>query len=321
MFYSGLTTNAPSHERTEASSAGPYQSPIQQPLVSVIIPHYNDLDALRVCLDGLRRQTWPSSRMEVLVADNNSLCGLAAVAAIADKFQVIHAKIQGAGPARNAGAAVATGEIFAFIDSDCDPSPDWIEQGVRALSHYDFVGGHVQTIARTPGRPSPVEAWEMEFGFNFERHILIERYTGSGNMWVWRHVFEAVGGFRAGIAEDMDWSFRATRAGFRLGYQPKAVVRHLARADWRNLLIRWRRVIIEHYALTREKPGSAIRWLAWTAAMPASIVPHLFRIFTTARLPNLQTRAAAARILVAHRIWRFGFMMRVFLTRQREIAS
>jgi GT2 family glycosyltransferase len=281
------------------------------PFVSVIIPHYNDLAALAVCLAGLARQSWPGDRMEIIVADNNSACGLDEVRRVAAGCRVIHAPIQGAGPARNAGAAVATGDVLAFIDSDCDPAPDWIEHGVRGLAEYDFAGGHVRTTSRDPLRPSAVEAWEMEFGFNFKRHILVEGYTGTGNMWVWRRVFDAVGGFRAGISEDMDWSFRATRAGYRLGYVPDAVVSHLARPDWHELLRRWRRVIAELYVLNSEKPFGRLRWIAKTLAMPLSVAPHLVRVARSDKLPNARARLAAAGVLVAHRLWRTGVMFRL----------
>ena len=264
-----------------------------------------------MCVAALHRQTWPSDRMEIIVADNNSACGLDAVLGAAPGCRVVHAPIQGAGPARNAGVAASRGEILAFIDSDCDPQPDWVENGVRALAAYDFAGGHVETTPRNPARPTPVEAWEMVFGFDFERYILAEGYTGSGNMWVWRHVFDAVGGFRSGVAEDMDWSFRARAAGYRLGYERKAVVSHLARAHWSDLLIRWRRVLAEHYSLTREKPLGLIRWLAWTAGMPLSIGPHLIRVLRSGRLPDRQAKVAAVSVLVAHRLWRTGFMMRL----------
>jgi len=86
--------------------------------------------------------------MEAIVADDNSACGLDAVIRAAPCCRVVPAPIQGAGPARNAAAAVARGEILAFIDSDCDPRPDWIENGARALAAYDFAGGHVGTAPR-----------------------------------------------------------------------------------------------------------------------------------------------------------------------------
>jgi len=285
--------------------------------VSVIIPHYNDIEALNVCIAALRRQTWPADRMEIIIADNNSACGLANIEKIADGCRVIHAAIQGAGPARNEGAAAARGNILAFIDSDCHPRQDWIERGVKGLAGFDFVGGYVETAARDPSRPTPVEAWEIVFGFNFERHISVEGYTGSGNMWVWRHVFDSVGGFRASVSEDMDWSFRATAAGYRLGYAPAAAVSHLARASWPDLLTRWRRVVAEHYVLNREKSTWLVRWLAWTAAMPASIVPHAVRVLRSDRLPNWQSKSAALVILIAHRLWRTGFMLRLLFTAAR----
>jgi GT2 family glycosyltransferase len=46
------------------------------PLVSVLIPHYNDLANLERCLTLLARQTLPQEQFEVLVADNNSRCGI-----------------------------------------------------------------------------------------------------------------------------------------------------------------------------------------------------------------------------------------------------
>jgi cellulose synthase/poly-beta-1,6-N-acetylglucosamine synthase-like glycosyltransferase len=300
-----------SHTSEAAEIDAKHRPVANAPFVSVVIPHYNDLEALSVCLAGLRYQSWPVERMEVIVVDNNSACGIEAVRRVAAGHRVVQAFIQGAGPARNAGAAAARGEILAFIDSDCDPRPDWIENGVRALATYDFAGGHVVTTARDPSRPTAVEAWELVFGFDFERYILVEGYTGSGNMWVWRKVFNVVGGFRTGVAEDMDWSFRATAAGFRLGYEPGAVVSHLARSDWEGLLKRWRRVLAEHHRLTREKPRGFLRWVLWTIGMPLSIGPHAVRVLRSQRLHSLRRKLSAIAVLIVFRLWRTGYMVRL----------
>lgn len=305
----------PSKRRTAALDVhGEHNRGTDTPYVSVIIPHYNDLEALAVCMASLRRQSWPADRMEVIVADNNSACGVEAVSKVAAGYRVVQAPIQGAGPARNSGAAVARGEILAFLDSDCNPQPDWIENGVRALATYDFAGGHVVTTAQDPSHPTAVEAWELVFGFDFERYILVEGYTGSGNMWVWREVFDAVGGFRAGVAEDMDWSFRATAAGFRLGYERGAIVSHLARSDWKALLKRWRRVLAEHYRLTREKPFGWWRWILWTVGMPLSIGPHAVRVLRSRRLHSMRCKFSAIAVLVVFRLWRTGYMARLVIT-------
>ena len=46
--------------------------------------------------------------------------------------------------ARNAGAAAARGDVFAYTDSDCMPDPDWLYYLVGDLLHskYAGMGGH-----------------------------------------------------------------------------------------------------------------------------------------------------------------------------------
>jgi glycosyltransferase involved in cell wall biosynthesis len=94
------------------------------PFVSVVIPHYNDIEQLAHCLEGLHRQSFPRDRF---VADNNSIGGMAAVERIAPDVVVSPALEQGAGPARNAGAAAARGTHPAFIDSDCIADENWLQ--------------------------------------------------------------------------------------------------------------------------------------------------------------------------------------------------
>ncbi|MBF0233903.1 MAG: glycosyltransferase family 2 protein [Desulfamplus sp.] len=42
------------------------------PFISVIVPTYNDSLRLSYCLNALRSQTYPKSRYEIIVVDNNS---------------------------------------------------------------------------------------------------------------------------------------------------------------------------------------------------------------------------------------------------------
>jgi len=92
--------------------------------VSVIVPHYDDLRRLDVCLSALGKQTFPKTDFEIIVADNGSPQGFQEVESIvAGRAQLISIAEKGAGPARNGGAAVAIGEVLAFLDSDCVPEP------------------------------------------------------------------------------------------------------------------------------------------------------------------------------------------------------
>jgi glycosyltransferase involved in cell wall biosynthesis len=282
-----------------------------RPFVSVVIPHFNDLDRLGVCYARLLGQTWPGEDFEIVVADNNSSCGLQAVREVVPCASVVPAPIQGAGPARNAGVAASRGDVIAFIDSDCVPEPNWIAEGVAALSHFDFVGGRVVTFAHCPGRPNPVEAYEKVFNFNFRRYIETVGFTGTGNMFVPRQVFDRVGGFRAVVAEDMEWSFRARALGYRLGYAEFAVVGHPARRSWAELERRWARMLQEDYALIQEQRYGRARFFIKALAMPASVVPHVAKVLFSRQLPNVWSKFGAIAVLTRLRLWRASRMLRL----------
>ncbi len=104
---------------------------MESPAVSVIIPVWNSGKYFRECLDSVLAQTLRN--IEVLIVDDASTDGSGAVAdeyaARDSRITVVHQKEStGAGPARNAGMAMAQGEYIAFMDSDdLYPSNDVLE--------------------------------------------------------------------------------------------------------------------------------------------------------------------------------------------------
>ena len=271
-----------------------------QPTVSVIIPHFNDLANLDVCLAALKAQTYPADRVQVIVADNASPIGLEAVQAVAGaRAQVVLVEDRGAGPARNGGVARATGQVLAFIDSDCVAEPQWLEEGVRALAGYDFVGGRVTVLVEDEDHMTPVEAWERVFAFDFKTYIEKKGFTGSGNLFCPRSLFETVTGFRAGISEDYEWSKRAQSCGFKLGYAPLAIVGHPARRNWDELTRKWRRLNIETYGLSAGRPGRRVRWFVRSPLLLLSAVAYTPKVLFDRGLHNSSQRVAALRVLYA----------------------
>ncbi|HEY5106430.1 MAG TPA: glycosyltransferase [Caulobacteraceae bacterium] len=289
-----------------------------QPTVSVIVPHYRDLKALAVCLETLRRQTYPASKVEIIVADNASPEGETAIArAIGDGARLVIVAERGAGPARNGGVAVATGEILAFIDSDCQAEPEWLAEGVKALADYDFVGGRVKVLVDDPRKMSPAEAFERVFAFDFETYITRQGFTGSGNLFCPRTVFEAVGGFLAGVSEDVEWSQRARSRGFRLGYAPRAIVGHPARRTWGDLREKWRKTNLETYGLIRRRGGGRLRWLARNLVVPLSAVVHTPRVLFSHELNTVEQRLSGLAMLYWLRCWRLGDALRLVFAGER----
>jgi glycosyltransferase involved in cell wall biosynthesis len=145
----------------------------EPPFVSVIVPVFNDARRLVGCIEGLRGQSYPSERFEVLVIDNGSTDDPAAAV---DRHGLVRLMVEpkpGPYAARNLGIAKASGEVLAFTDADCVPAPEWLEAGVRELNALsaDVLGGAIEVMPRVPRRPNPAELYEMLYGYRHQRSV------------------------------------------------------------------------------------------------------------------------------------------------------
>ncbi|CAO4157277.1 Glyco-trans-2-like domain-containing protein [Methylorubrum extorquens] len=265
----------------------------------------------------LGAQTLSQKSFEVLVIDNNSKCTLERVREVVNnRAIVLLAEEQGAGPARNVGAAAARAPLLAFIDSDCRPAPDWLSRILKALQTHSIVGGRVITECEVPGHPSPVEAFEAVFAFRFDKYIRQKGFTGSGNMAVKKEVFEDVGGFRKAVSEDVDWSHRALAKNYKIVFDPSVVVGHPARRNWQELRKKFERLSREGYLLIKDKPRGRLKWFVRSFAVLLSPLVHVLRVLAAPELPRLADRLAAIRILFAIRTYRFFEMNRLLFMRR-----
>ncbi len=273
--------------------------------VSVVVPHYQDLERLDRCLAALEQQSMARDRYEIIVADNMSACGPDAVRClIAGRARLVLAPERGAGPARNAAVSAARGGVLAFTDADCVPAPDWLSAGIAALDGSDIVGGSVTLLFEGSGIKTGAEAYEAVFAFNNRRYIEREGFSVTANLFCRRHVYDVTGPFRVGLSEDKDWCHRASALGFRIAYESAALVAHPARLDWPALLKKWRRLNAELFANVQARPGGRMRWLLASLAMPLSIIAHLPRIVGSPALLNRQERQRGAVTLARLRLWR-----------------
>lgn len=274
--------------------------------ISVIAPHYDDLPNLVACVTALAAQTCPP--LEIIVVDNASPCGLAAIRAaigsLSPVIRIIPEAERGAGSARNAGVAASRGDVLAFADADVRPAPDWLERGGQALIDAPIVGGRVDVVAVNPGRRSAVEIWDAVFGFDAEKFFRRGGHLLTGNLFVRRDVFERVGGFRNGVPEDYDWCRRAVLAGYELAYDPDLVVAHPALTEWTRLAARWRRLTGEQYRLGLERRfGVGLYWLRSLMVL-GSVLPHGAVVVLSRRVP-LRHKLGVAGLLWRVRLLRF----------------
>jgi glycosyltransferase involved in cell wall biosynthesis len=119
---------------------------VMKPVVTVVIPTYNRPASIRNCLDALARQTLRSGTFEVVVVDDGSPDPLVLDPgewAAAFVLRVIRQENSGPSGARNRGVQAARGEILAFTDDDCLPTPEWLNCLILSLNVHPeaLVGG------------------------------------------------------------------------------------------------------------------------------------------------------------------------------------
>ena len=203
------------------------------PLVSVVVPAHGRHAQTRACVESLLALDYPGGPVEVIVVDDASRPPLAEALAGLPARLVRHERSRGPSAARNAGAALAAGELVAFTDNDCVVRPDWL----RALVPYlgdpavGFAGGRVVG----PPEGGPIMAFEavrssLDMGPNSGEVGVGQSipYMPSCNLIARRVLLERLGGFAEDmpIGEDVDLIWRGREAGARALYAPEGVVVH-----------------------------------------------------------------------------------------------
>ena len=282
-------------------------------MISVIIPHLNQLGGLKSCLCSLDGQSLSRDLFEVIVVDNGSETSPAEIVARHPGVRFLHESKPGPGLARNAGVAASKSELLAFIDADCRAHPDWLHSLVQALRSSPpktVLGGDVR-ISDTGGATlSAIAAYESVFAYRFKLYIEQHGYSGTGNLAMFRRDFESIGPF-AGIdvAEDMEWGQRARAAGLRFRYVPEMIVFHPARGSLKELYTKWDRQITHYRNMAEGTPGWRFRWLAQALLVMASPITGTVTVLTSDRIHGLITRCKAIGVLCAVRIHRATTML------------
>jgi GT2 family glycosyltransferase len=243
------------------------------PFVSIIIPVFNQTEALLGCLDALQQQTYPSTRFEVLVIDNGSDPPVAPTLERLSRARTLVEPREGQFAARNRGVEASRGTVLGFTDADCLPSARWIESGVNAVASLGgpgMVGGRVVTTCGDPNNTTSAELFDLVLAFPQQQYLETMGFAVTANLFTTRETFELIGAFdeRLMSGGDVEWGQRVRARGLTQAYAADAIVSHPARRTLRQLLAKTVRVaggvqrIAEHRGQgLRGIPGHAVREL------------------------------------------------------------
>lgn len=253
---------------TASPLTGPAVQPVPRPAsdafrASIIIPVYNAGPLLRNCLRALEHQTVPASDFEVIVVDDGSTDGTADIVREFPRVRLVRQGNQGPAAARNRGVELATAPVVVFTDSDCEPTPGWLEALLQPFADPSVVG--TKGVYRTHQRSLVARFTQLEYEDKYDRMRgfpeidFIDTYAAAFR----REDFLAAGGydprFRVPSAEDVDLSYRLAAARRRLIFVPDAIVYHrhperlAAYLGRKYRYARWRMLAV------RKTPSKALR--------------------------------------------------------------
>ena len=258
----------------DAGVVHPLIAAAADPDVTVVVPAYRDADGLAVCLASL-------GAFPVVVVDDASP-NSAEIAATCEQHgaQLIrHNTNQGPAAARNTGLANVATSLVAFVDTDVEAWPGWLN---HLVGHFE--DRRVAAVApRVRSRPgdSLLEHYEahhspLDLGAN---PALVApknpvSYVPAAALVARADAIKEIGGFDAEMrtGEDVDLVWRLVEAGNVVRYDPSVDVEHRPRRSWPALLSQRREYGASAAALgTRHgslvAPARCSRWsaVAWTA--------------------------------------------------------
>lgn len=110
-----------------------------EPLVSIIVPAYNEEQRISAALESLRAQTWPN--LEVIVVNDGSTDDTSGVVRRGfPEVTLVEKENEGLARAYNSGAEVAHGEYIGFLDADDRFAPEKTARQMEVLLGEPNVG-------------------------------------------------------------------------------------------------------------------------------------------------------------------------------------
>jgi len=173
------------------------------PLISVIIPTYNRVELLKKTVDSVRRQTFRD--FELIVVNDGSSDGTAEWLDTQPDIRHLDRENSGIAASRNAGAAIATGQWFAFLDHDDLWAPDKLEVQAKFARENPEVGLIAARHVRIGRNEATTRRNRWIQGDLFVK-AFSESFIHTSSVMIRRDVFQEIGGFptRYRFADEFD---------------------------------------------------------------------------------------------------------------------
>ncbi|MFX1281003.1 MAG: glycosyltransferase, partial [Promethearchaeota archaeon] len=188
--------------------------------VSIVVPIKNRSELLPNLIKNLLNIDYPE--FEIIIVDDHSLDNTKELLKVYPIKSISLHRSVGSAKARNIGIKMAKYDIIAITDSDCIVSKNWLRNLIPYLKDFDVVGGKVVFSDQAEKGLNP---------FNNNNEIIITEHSNlnflnTSNMILKKDTWKLSGGFLNQRIEDLEFSWRLLKKGFKLVYSPKGSVIH-----------------------------------------------------------------------------------------------
>lgn len=206
---------------------------------SLIIPVYNRPDEVDELLESLTHQENKDFEV-VVVEDGSAVPCRSVVEKYQDRLEVHYFSKPNSGPGqtRNYGAERSRGEYLIVLDSDCVLPPGYLNAIEAELQREpaDAFGGPDRTHPSFTDVQKAINYAMTSFlttgGIRGGKKKMDKFYPRSFNMGIRAEIYRALGGFsKMRFGEDIDFSIRIFKGGYRCRLFPEAWVWHKRRTD------------------------------------------------------------------------------------------
>jgi glycosyltransferase involved in cell wall biosynthesis len=195
---------------------------VNAPLISCIVPAFNSERYIGEAIDSILAQTW--TNIEVIVADDGSSDGTAAVASRYDGVSLHTQPTAGPAATRNLGASVATGELLAFLDAD----DLWHEAKLeRQMSRFREMPQLEACVTHAKMFWSRELTEEADSYRDNPRSQAVPGYATT-TLLARRSLFDKIGLFRTDLwfSDATEWFMRVREAGIAMEILPDVLTYH-----------------------------------------------------------------------------------------------
>jgi len=167
------------------------------PLVSVVVPCYNQAHFLRNVIESALAQTYP--HVELVVGDDGSPDNETDVVANYRVARYIRQENRGVAEARNTGFRASNGEFVLFIDADDRLTPNGVQEHLRCFAEHPEAGFVVGGIEHITGDGSYRGAphWPVLEADHYKHMLAVNHIANTIAVMFRRSVLETVGGFKS----------------------------------------------------------------------------------------------------------------------------